>query len=120
MAMTPSPITGRETMKYEENDGVTCDITRIHPTHARSLRQRQIYSVDNPMDVWRMGVMAVSIGIWSYMEMSMSNGDIHVVKVDDRGKKMITQTFPVYGIMRVQHWEYGDSFPWSVDGISIP
>ena len=110
-------------MIYEENDGVTCNITRIHPTHARDCSM-QIYNADNPMDVWRMGVMAVSIGIWSYMEMSMSNGDIHVVKVDDRVNnvtaRMITQTFPIHGKTRVQHWVYGDSFPWSVDGIDIP
>ena len=109
-----------ETMIYEENDGVTCDITRIHPAHVPVVKTRQIHNVDNPMDVWRMGVMAVSIGIWRHMEMTMSNGVTHVVKVGDRGNEMITETIPNHGTTRVQHWTYGDAFPWSVDDIPIP
>jgi len=106
-------------MIYKENDGVTCDITRIHPAHAPVVKTRQIYNIDNPMDVWRMGVMAVSIGIWRHMEMTMSNGVTHVVR-DDGGNEMITMTTPTNGNTRICHWTYGVSFPWSVDDISIP
>jgi hypothetical protein len=102
-----------ETMVYEENDGVTCDTIYVDGSTVTN-------NVDNPMNAWHMGVMAVSIGIWRHMEMTMSNGVTHVVKVDDRGNEMITETLPIHGKTRVQHWVYGDSFPWSVDDISIP
>ncbi len=101
-------------MVYEENDGVTCGTIWVNGAMVAGSDS------DNPMDVWRMGVMAVSMGIWRRMEMTMPDGVTHVVEVDDRGNGITTETSGIHVKPRSKYWAYGDSFPWSVVDITIP